>query len=433
MPMQRTIVAALICLIAAGSCVCAQVQGSEYLGLAQPHPVIEPTPTGDGHLGQLESATPVHLRFPTPDAMPLAYGLNLANVVAYTGQGSSYQLIVRRDAEDGPVIYESPVIADGDEWNAENRRPIDVTSALTEADLQRGHLDVYVTAIVEGDGWTLYRHNPGRREVTALIAEGTPELRRVIDTMEAMRERQVAIIPMPRQMQFAEGAMRLSARSRIVLGPLTDTADRFAAEDLAEQINERAGLRLSITRGEPRAGDIALERVQTFAAEPEGSYHASVAEMARVTASNATGLFYGAQTIAQLVGPDGRLPHVEISDEPAYPVRGLQYDVARGQTVPVEWWQRVIRELARCHVHAGEGPRAVRIRAALSHATRAAVRVPRPRIGGPRQRGAGAPARGRADVGLLHLEPRDVGVPRHDLRRVGRAVPELAVHPRGRR
>lgn len=347
----RATFASLICLLAVCSCGCGQPEPLDYLSLAQPRPAIEPTPTGDGHLGELASGAFVRLRFPVPADMPLAYGLNLANVVAFTGGGSSYRLIVRRDGEDGEVVYEGPLVAVGDDWNADNRLPIDITGALTEADLQRGYLDVYLTAIVDGDGWTLYRHNPGRREITALVAEGTPELLRAVGAMEAIRERQLAVIPMPREMEFSAGAMRLGARSRIVLGPLCDERDRFAADDLAEQIAERAGLRLTITRGEARAGDILLERVQTFAAEPEGAYHASVGETARVAASNAAGLFYGAQTIAQLAGPDGRLPHVEVGDRPAYPVRGLQYDVARGQTVAVEWWKRLIRELARCKLN----------------------------------------------------------------------------------
>ncbi len=306
---------------------------------------------GEGHLGEIESGTYVQLRFPVPDEMPLAYALNLSNVVGFTGRGTSYQLIVRRDAEDGPIIHEGPVIEIGDEWNAENRSPIDITDALTEEDVARGYIDIYVTGVVEGDDWTLYRHNQGRREITALVAESTPELRRMVTMLDAMRERQIALIPLPQSAEFRDGTLRLSADSRILLGPLTDDRDRFAAEDLVAQAQERAGITLEITQGEPRAGDILLERVQTVAAEPEGAYHLSVGESARVTASNSAGLFYGAQTLAQLAGADAELPHVEISDEPAHPIRGLQYDVARGQTVPVDWWKRVIRELARCKLN----------------------------------------------------------------------------------
>jgi hypothetical protein len=343
---------ALIVLItAAASAAFAQDATDQYLQMGRTQPALAPTPSGEGHVGRLESGESVQTRFPVPDTMPLAYALNLGNVVGFTGQGSSYQLIVRRDVPDGPIIHEGPVVEVGNAWNATNREPIEITEALTEEDLQRGYIDVYVSARVEGDGWTLYRHNPGRREITALVVEATPELQRMTRTLEAMRERQIALIPLPRDAEFADGNLLLTGDSRIALGPLTDDRDRFAAEDLAAQIEERTGLALEIVEGGARPADILLERVQTFAAEPQGAYHLSVSENARVTASTASGLFYGAQTLAQLVDPDGAIPRVEISDEPAYPLRGLQYDVARGQTVPMEWWKRLIRELARCKLN----------------------------------------------------------------------------------
>lgn len=348
---SRSATLAILTVLLAPACALAQGQSSQYLEMARPEAPLEPTPMGDGHLGELESGTYVPLRFPVPEQTPLAYALNLGNVVGYTGRGQSYQLIVRRDSVDGPVIHDGSEIAVGDDWNVENRSPIDVTDALTEDDLARGHIDIYVTGLVEGDDWTLYRHNQGRREITALVAEGTPELRRMVEMLAELRERRVALIPLPQSAEFGDGSLVLTGDTRIVLGPLTDESDRFAAEDLAAQIAERAGLALEIMQGDARPGDILLERVQTFAAEPEGAYHLSVAESARVTASNPAGLFYGAQTLAQLVGPGGELPHVQISDQPAYPVRGLQYDVARGQTVPVDWWKRVIRELARCKLN----------------------------------------------------------------------------------
>ncbi len=332
----------------------AEAQGlpAQYLGMAEQRAAIEPTPIGDGHLGLIESGVYVQLRFPVPAQMPLAYALNLGNIVGYSGRGRSYQLILRRDSEDGPVIYEGPVRAIGDDWNACNREPIDITEALTERHLAQGYIDIFATALVEGDGWTVYRHNPGRREITALVVEATPELRRLMEALEQMRRRNIALIPMPQEIAFDPGSLRLSPASRIVIPAAPAEEDRFAAEDLAEQIRERARLSLAIVQGKPpRPGDIVLERVATFAAEPEGAYHVTIDDIARVSAGNAAGVFYGAQTIAQLVDPDGRLPRCTITDRPSYPVRGLQYDVARGQTVPVEWWKRIIRELGRCKLN----------------------------------------------------------------------------------
>ncbi len=331
---------------------CAQTPPAEFLDLAETVAAIEPTPIGDGHLGTIESGVPVQLRFPVPDPVPLAYALHLGNIVGYTGRGSSYQLILRRDGADGPIIHEGPVIAVGDNWNASNREPIDITGVLTEDDAERGYIDIFATGIIEGDGWTVYRHDPGRREITASVLRATPELMRLMNTLAQTRERGVTLIPAPQDMVLADGALALSPSSRIVLPGAPTDEDRFAASDLAGQIRERAGLSLKIGQGEQaRPGDIVLERVQTLAAEPEGAYHATVADTAVVSAATAAGVFYGAQTIAQLVAPDGTVPRCEVADWPSYPVRGLQYDVARGQTVEVEWWKRVIRELARCKLN----------------------------------------------------------------------------------
>ncbi len=331
---------------------CAQAPPAEYLGLAETVAAIDPTPIGDGHLGIIESGVPVQLRFPVPDAVPLAYALNLGNIVGFSGHGMSYQLILRRDSADGPVIHEGPVIAVGDDWNASNRAPIDITGALTDQDVARGYIDIFATGIVEGDGWTVYRHDPGRREITASVLRATPELTRLLDTLAQTRERGITLIPAPQDIVLADGALALSPSSRIVLPGAPADEDRFAASDLAQQIRERAGLSLKIVQGgQARPGDIVLERVPTLATEPEGAYHAMVADTAVVSAATAVGVFYGAQTLAQLVAPDGTMPHCEVTDRPSYPVRGLQYDVARGQTVEVEWWKRVIRELGRCKLN----------------------------------------------------------------------------------
>jgi hypothetical protein len=219
--------------------------------------------------------------------------------------------------------------------------------------------------MVQGDGWTVYRHNPGHREITASVTESSPELRRMIATLEATRERGIAILPMPQEIVIDPGEMQLTEESRIILAGRPQPGDRFTAEDLAEQIRERAGLSLEIVRdAEVRGGDLTLQTVTGVGVGPMdmrvtvkqhpvgvGAYVLLVAGGVRAWARDAEGLFYAAQTLAQLVDAKGRIPNCEIADWPAYPIRGLQYDVARGQTVEVEWWKRLIRELGRCKLN----------------------------------------------------------------------------------
>ncbi len=349
-----------VLIMLAACCVASAQVGGTWSDLGVTRPAIDPTPIGDGHLGELPSGTFVHIRFPVPADDLLAYSINLSNIVAYTGKGASYRLIVRRDAEDGPVIHEGPIIDNGDVWNASNRDPIDVSEIVTADDRARGWLDIFATGIVDGDDWTLYRSNPGRRELNATFVTATPEILAAIRATEAMRDRGIAVIPMPQTILLDDGDLQLPPRPRIgILGDVPQD-DRFAARDLAEQLADRAGLKPSIGADAP---DIVLEMVSSGRLHLEakrlgldierlaGAYLLEVTDGVHAWAADGDGLFYAAQTIAQLTTVAGALPHCRMADWPAYPIRGLQYDVARAQTVEVDWWKRVIRDLARCKLN----------------------------------------------------------------------------------
>lgn len=334
--------------VAVGAPLLAASLLDEFGELAERMAAIPPTPMGDGHVGRLESAAHVQLRFPVPRPRPLVYALSLANVVAYTGKGTSYQLILRRDAPDGPVVYKGPVVTiNGDAWNAANRRPIDITTAITDADAKRGYIDIFVSATTADDGWTVYRHSD-RRPICAIVLGASDNVRRAVEQQKAMAERGIAVIPAPQQLTPRSGEFTLTPRSRIVLARAASTADRFAASDLVEQLEQTCGIRPSIVVGaEARSGDIILAREPTDLKKAEAYRLSVTANRVRAAAKDEAGLFYAAQTIAQLVTPQGTIPCLTIRDWPAFKVRGVQYDVARGQTVNVQWWKRVIRTLAR--------------------------------------------------------------------------------------
>jgi hypothetical protein len=131
-------------------------------------PAIPPSPVGTGHLGFLKSGTWQQLRFPVPQGSGGTFGCRLGNVVAYGGGGKSYRLLVRADSATGPVVYEGPVIAQADEWNLSNAGPFALDGVLTAAHRTRGYIDVFVCGVVEGDGWTIYRHAPGGRRIVAV-------------------------------------------------------------------------------------------------------------------------------------------------------------------------------------------------------------------------------------------------------------------------
>ncbi len=344
-------------LVVAMAVICVSVTADrvwdEYGEYAQTLKPLEPTPTGEGHLGAIKSGEFVQLRFPVPKRKPLGYWLSLGNIVGMSGRGTSYQLVLRRDSSDGPVIYTGPMVANGDEWNATNRPPINVTEHLREEDFQRGYLDVFATALVQGDDWTVYRHNPKGRRIAALAAVVTPEIERRIAAAKALKEAGLALLPLPQEIELKPGRFALSERTAIVLDRVGE--DRVPAQELAGAIEALGGPRPKIVgQRRLRRGDIYLSASE---GDPQSeAYRLEITpENVRVKSSGARGRFYGLQTLTQLIARDDKgtyLPCLRINDYPAFPIRGFQYDIARGQTVNVEWMKRVIREAARMKMNA---------------------------------------------------------------------------------
>jgi len=366
MPCRAALLAVACLTVCAGlpGPACGASLWAEYGEFSSWTDALPPTPQGDGHLGLLESDAPVQLRFAVPEEPAVGYWLRLGNIVGFSGKGGSYQLILRRDAQDGPVIHEGPVVADGDQWNATNRDPIDITFALTAGDRARGYVDVYATAVVEGDGWTVYRNGAGR-PIGASHAVLSPELQARMQTAGALRDRQVSLLPIPREITLGDGELRLTEGTAIVYAQGAPASLAHAGQELAALIRERTGLDLSVGPVQaPAAGDIALGIAgvtawpEPAAGQQQGkeAYGLTVdADGARVVGTDEAGAFYGAMTLGQAArvldaGPS--VAHMHVNDRPAFVYRIIQYDIARGQTVDVDYVKRMIRELARCKTNA---------------------------------------------------------------------------------
>jgi hexosaminidase len=132
----------------------------------------------------------------------------------------------------------------------------------------------------------------------------------------------VAVIPKPVSAEPGRGVFAVGPATSVSVSPATPETRRIGAV-LAEILGARltAGrgdVSLELTDGSPRLGDEGYE----LAVTPTG-----VALAARTSA----GLFYGVQTIRQLLPVTGtrRLPVVEIRDHPRFAWRGAMLDVAR--------------------------------------------------------------------------------------------------------
>lgn len=170
------------------------------------------------------------------------------------------------------------------------------------------------------------------------------------------------LIPYPREVRPAT-AVPLLEGIRIVCTPCTPD-DQFAADDLAQNLQTR-GVRVVMTGGLPveltRIGSRPLPGGLVFD-EPmlsEGYVIAATATAVTIAAASAEGVFYGAQTVKQMVevtrniqgGSVAVLHAASIRDWPAMKYRGLDDDLSRGPVATLDFQKKMIRTLAAYKVN----------------------------------------------------------------------------------
>lgn len=177
-----------------------------------------------------------------------------------------------------------------------------------------------------------------------------------------------AVVPVPASIRVAEGdsfMVDTSAAIGVVSGG--EEAVRIAGY-LAEIVGTTPESRPRILAGQSGAGAaiiLALDPTTGGARGPEGYALRVTAEGIRIDAADPAGLFYGVQTLRQLLPASAEygaarprslaVPHVEVEDSPRFGWRGAMLDVAR-HFFGVEDVKRYIDLLAlhkmnRLHLH----------------------------------------------------------------------------------
>jgi hexosaminidase len=178
--------------------------------------------------------------------------------------------------------------------------------------------------------------------VSALDSDGGPQLK---------------LVPAPKEVQLRDGGFQVGPRTKIFVQLGHQSEDRIAAETLAEEVADQSGLRLDIlgmkAAGKAEDGAIVLARLQDsrvrqFLARnglkaddlvgEDGYLLFSDKQHLIVAANTGQGLFYGVQTLRQLLRPAGKglmCPAVGIRDWPSLEIRGPHDDVSRGSVPEV--------------------------------------------------------------------------------------------------
>lgn len=166
------------------------------------------------------------------------------------------------------------------------------------------------------------------------------------------------ILPAPRQVQY--GAERLALNEIIIrLSPEADGEDQFSAETLTNCLGSSVHARIVSSE---QAGGRVIFLHRTGASDPlpvpgeragADSREAYTVHIdtngAEVRSRSSAGIYYGVQTVCQMVegGEPGYLPEASLSDWPEMAFRGTMVDMSEGQLLRVAEIKRQIDLMAR--------------------------------------------------------------------------------------
>ena len=142
------------------------------------------------------------------------------------------------------------------------------------------------------------------------------------------------LIPYPEQVTMEGNRFSIKGRITIVLDKNHSAADRFAAEELVKDL--KSGWNISAVIGEHGPDpSFVLTRNKVSRSLKEQGYtlNTNVNEVI-ISAYGEAGLFYGTQTLLQLIQPDDKgyyIPGIRITDQPDILNRAIHYDTKHHQ------------------------------------------------------------------------------------------------------
>lgn len=172
-------------------------------------------------------------------------------------------------------------------------------------------------------------------------------------------EHDLAFLPVPRALSWAQGEFVLKADHLILLDPRDPQTVRFAGAQFGEALQREAGLTcpLTATNAGPAVEiGVTLLVMPEAVQQPEG-YHLRITPQGiTVHGHDAAGVYYGVCTLKQMlqqlkVDDGAAFPCVEIEDWPDFPARGVMLDISRDKVPQMETLYALIDRLASWKVN----------------------------------------------------------------------------------
>ena len=184
--------------------------------------------------------------------------------------------------------------------------------------------------------------------------------------------RALKVLPAPKEARIAEGRFVIKPSTTILI---SNSEDRTAAETLQKEIQDRSGMKLSIeavvtapkTTGHISLGRLTDRGLRSYLEsqgvragdelDKQGYVIRATDSGVLVAGRTAQGLFYGVQTLRQLLrteGPEGKtlaVPALVIRDWPSMEWRGVSDDISRGPIPTLDYLKMQMRTLAEYKIN----------------------------------------------------------------------------------
>ena len=170
----------------------------------------------------------------------------------------------------------------------------------------------------------------------------------------------IYLIPYPQELSMGGEDFLLGEKVSVVLDSKASEQDRFAASELVAQLQKDWGIQAVITDAAAGQSIILTHKGvskkisgQTKKKATQGYELSTEANQVTIRANGASGLFYGTQTLLQIIkkGPRGAfIPGMKITDWPDIVERACHYDTKHHQDKR-EYVESFIRDLARYKIN----------------------------------------------------------------------------------
>ena len=187
-------------------------------------------------------------------------------------------------------------------------------------------------------------------------------------------------LPKPRSVRLHKGQFDISRGMPVVLSPSCDASDRFAAVILREEIEARSSIELSVEKhgridglgkhvlllrladvpaGKTKSGSTRGFRPVKGAGDAarigeEGYLIEVTPEQVVIAAAAGAGLFYGVQTLRQILDAKpgkASFPAITVTDYPDFRYRGVMLDISRAKVPTLDTLFDLVRYLASMKVN----------------------------------------------------------------------------------